>query len=184
MKKKIYSFILFRMLKWKIDGSFNESIKKCVFIVVPHTSWHDFYMGLLIRGVMSITINFVGKKELFAFPFGYYFKAVGGEPLDRTGGNNKVESIVSIFNRKEIFRLAMSPEGTRKKVKDWKSGFYYIAKKANIPIIPVAFDFENKKIIFNQPFYCSDSFENDYQFLKNIYHTIKGKIPERSFDGI
>ena len=170
-------------MKWKFEGNFNTEIKKCVFIVVPHTSWHDFYMGLLVRGIMDTTINFVGKKELFQFPLGWYFKSVGGEPLDRTGGNNKVDAIVSIFNRKEIFRLAMSPEGTRKKVKDWKTGFYFIAKKAHVPIVPIAFDFENKKIIIHQPFYTTDSFEKDYEFLKNLYININGKIPNYSFDG-
>lgn len=182
MKKKIYSFILLKLMGWKMEGQFDESIKKCVFIIVPHTSWHDFYMGLLVRGIMNTTINFVGKKELFSFPFGWYFRMVGGEPLDRSGGNNKVDSIVKIFNQKKMFRLAMSPEGTRKKVTEFKTGFYYISKKVNVPIIPVAFDFGNKKIIINQPFYTTESFENDMEYLKNLYRGVKGKIPEKSFE--
>jgi 1-acyl-sn-glycerol-3-phosphate acyltransferase len=182
MKKKIYSYIFYKIIGWKIEGQFDESIKKCVFIVVPHTSWHDFFMGLLLRGVMNTTINFVGKKELFNFPLGWYFRLVGGEPLDRSGGNNKVDSIVNIFNQKELFRLAMSPEGTRKKVTDFRTGFYYISKKANVPIVPVAFDFGNKKIVFHQPFTPTDSIEKDMEYIKSLYRGVKGKIAEYSFE--
>ena len=74
-------------------------------------------------------INFVGKKELFTWPFGYYFRWVGGAPLDRKSNQNKVASIARLFDDREIFRMAIAPEGTRKKVNTWRTGFYYIAKK-------------------------------------------------------
>lgn len=183
MKHKLYSFIFFKIMKWKLDGKFDNSIKKCVFIIVPHTSWYDFFLGLIVRGVMNISANFVGKKELFNFPFGWYFRLVGGEPLDRSGGKNKVDAIVSIFDRKEKFILGMSPEGTRKKVTDWKTGFYYIAKKSNIPLIPIAFDYGNKKVVIHNPFFTTDSFEGDYEYLTNLFKDVKGKIPEYSFSG-
>lgn len=109
---------------WKIVGIENAEVKKCILMVMPHTSNHDFYIGLFTRGISGLEMNWVGKKELFKFPFGYYFKSVGGEPLDRSGGLNKVDSIAAIFERKEIFRLAVAPEGTRKKVKENKTGFY------------------------------------------------------------
>ena len=140
MKQIIYKWLFFRLMGWKIVGEMDEDIRKCVIIVVPHTSWHDFYIGLLARGIINQEMHYVAKKELFAFPFGAYFRWMGGAPLDRSGGKNIVDSIVSIFKDKEVFRLAIAPEGTRKKVSGWKTGFYYIALKANVPIIPVAFD--------------------------------------------
>src|SRR5690606_7444206 len=131
MKKWLYKLIFFKLMGWKISGTIEPSIKKCVMIVVPHTSWHDFYLGLFTRGILELEMNFVGKKELFKFPFGYYFKWMGGEPLDRSGGLNKVEAIAKVFEKREIFRLAIAPEGTRKKVTEWKTGFYYISLQAN-----------------------------------------------------
>ena len=178
MKKRLYKFIFFRLLGWKLIGRVDPEIKKCVIIVVPHTSNLDFFIGLLVRGIWNIRINFVGKKELFTFPFGYYFKYMGGEPLDRTGGLNKVDSIAAIFNRKEVFRLAVAPEGTRKGVKEIKTGFYYIALKANVPIVPVAFDWGKKEVNLGKPFYPTGNYEADLEVLKSHYKGVAGKIPE------
>jgi 1-acyl-sn-glycerol-3-phosphate acyltransferase len=123
MKKQLYKFIFFKLMGWKIVGIENAEVKKCVMMVMPHTSNHDFYLGIFTRGISGLEMNWVGKKELFKFPFGYYFRSVGGEPLDRSGGLNKVDSIAAIFDRKDVFRLAVAPEGTRKKVKEIKSQF-------------------------------------------------------------
>ncbi len=181
MKKNIYKLIFCRLMGWKVTGDIDSNIKKCVYAVVPHTSWHDFYIGILTRGVVGIEMNFVGKKELFMFPFGYYFRYMGGAPIDRSGNLNNVDSIVQIFNNKEIFRLGISPEGTRKKVSHFKTGFYYIAKKANVPIIPVAFDFGKKEVNFGNPIYTSDSIDTDFAILQKHFVGVVGKIPENGF---
>ena len=107
MKKQFYKWIFFRLMGWKIVGGIDANIKKCVMMVMPHTSAHDFYLGIFTRGITGLEMNWVGKKELFRFPFGFYFRYMGGEPLDRSGGLNKVDSIAAIFQRKEIFRLAV-----------------------------------------------------------------------------
>lgn len=181
MKKHLYRFIFFKLMGWKITGSFDESIKKCVVIVVPHTSWHDFYIGIFVRGVLGFEINFVGKKELFRFPFGYYFRWMGGAPLDRTGGLNKVDAIVNVFKKKDVFRLAISPEGTRKKVTKWKTGFYYISLNAKIPIIPIAFNYEKKEVVINKPFEPTGQIEADLKSLEKNYFGVIGKFPHKSF---
>nr|WP_315222621.1 1-acyl-sn-glycerol-3-phosphate acyltransferase [uncultured Flavobacterium sp.] len=181
MKKQLYKFIFFKLMGWKIEGIENAEIKKCVMVVIPHTSNHDFYLGLFTRGISGLQMNWVGKKELFRFPFGYYFRNVGGEPLDRTGGLNKVDSIVAIFNRKEVFRLAVAPEGTRKKTHELKTGFYYIALKANVPILPVAFDWGKKTVKLGEPFFPTGDYDVDLQILKRFYAGVLGKIPENSY---
>ncbi len=181
MKKQIYKWIFFKLMGWEMTGSFDNTIKKCVFIVMPHTSWQDFFLGLLIRGVMDEEINWVGKKELFRFPFGLYFSFLGGAPLDRSGGLNKVETIASIFSTREIFRLAMAPEGTRKNVKELRTGFYYIALKANVPIITVSLDYSTKKVKLGQPLYPTGNIEADLLILKEDYKGVKGKFPEKGF---
>lgn len=182
MKQRLYKFILFRILGWRFEGTFDVSIRKCIFIVIPHTSNLDFFLGLLVRGVMDIEINFVAKKELFAFPLGYYFRSVGGAPLDRSGGKNNVDATAELFAKHKTFRLALSPEGTRKKVTQLRTGFYYIALKANVPIIPVAFDYGKKEIKIGTPFTVSGNFEEDMKTILPFYKGVQGKIPERGFE--
>ena len=82
---------------------------------------------------------------MFVFPLGWFFRALGGSPIDRSTKENKVSAIAKLFKENDEFRMAMSPEGTRKKVKKWRTGFYYIAKEANVPIIMFTLDFENKQ---------------------------------------
>lgn len=181
MKKQLYSFIFYKILGWKLIGNFPSEIKKCVVIVIPHTSNLDFFIALLVRGILGIKINFVGKKELFLFPFGYYFRAVGGAPLERSGGKNNVDATAEVFEKHDVFRLALSPEGTRKKVTELRTGFYYIALKAKVPIFPVAFDFGKKEVKIGNAFMPSGNYENDMKIVLPFYKGVIGKIPERSY---
>lgn len=175
-----FSYLLFcKIFGWKLDGEIDASIKKCVIIVAPHTSWFDFFIGILVRKILSVQIDFVAKKELFQSPFGWYFKWVGGTSLDRTPNQNKVEAIAGIFKSKPVFRLALSPEGTRKKVKIWKTGFYYIAKEAEVPIIMVSFDYKRKIVKFSDPFYASKDKEKDFSEIHEFYEGVQGKNPEK-----
>lgn len=181
MKKRIYELIFFRLMGWKIEGSIDKEVKKCILMVVPHTSWHDFYLGIFTRGITRLEMHFVGKKELFRPPFGFYFRWMGGEPLDRSGNLNKVDAIATIFQRKKEFRLAIMPEGTRKKVTELKSGFYYIALKAGVPIIPVAFNFGIKAVQIGKVVNPSGNYEKDLALLLEHFKEVKGKISEYSF---
>lgn len=165
---------------WKIEGQFNPDISKSVVIVVPHTSWHDFYIGAFARKIIKVDINYIAKKELFRPPFGWYFRWMGGEPLDRTSKQNKVETIAQIFKEKKEFRLAMSPEGTRKKVDTWKTGFYYIALMADVPVIPVAFDYQTKTVIIHPEFYPTGNIDSDMVVLRKLYKNVVGKVAKYS----
>jgi 1-acyl-sn-glycerol-3-phosphate acyltransferase len=176
-------FIYFKLMGWKIIGNTNfskDTVKKAVIIAAPHTSWHDFYIGLLLRKITNVKTNFVGKKELFTWPFGYYFRAVGGKPLDRTSGQNKVEAIAKLFEGEDEFRLTLAPEGTRKKVEKWKTGFYFIAKAAKVPIIMFTLDFKNKQNKVSEPFYPTDNIEADFKFMKSFYEGVEGKVKSLS----
>lgn len=181
MKKRIYKFIFFRLMGWKIVGGIDKKIEKCIFIVIPHTSWVDFFIGLLSRGIIGVELNWLGKKELFGFLLGWYFRYMGGAPLDRKGGLNMVDSIAQVFETRKIFRLGLSPEGTRKKVTELKTGFYYIAEKANVPIIPVAFNFGKKEVNFGNPFTTTGDIDADLKILLLHFKGVVGKIPENSF---
>lgn len=174
---KLAKFIYFRLLRWKIEGEFPK-LNKCIVAVVPHTSWIDFFLGLLIRRVIYQDINYIAKKSLFKPPFGWYFKWMGGAPIDRSKSSDTVTAIASIFQEKEVFRLALSPEGTRKKVEKWKTGFYYIAKAAKVPIVLVAFDYGHKQIKFSKPNIPTDDMEADFKSYKEFFKGVVGKIPE------
>lgn len=176
---KISKFIYFKLLNWKIEGSFNPEIKKCVFIVAPHTSWWDFFLGVILRNILQLEINFVGKKELFKPPFGWYFRWMGGAPVDRVSKEKKVEAIAAIFNSKNIFRLALSPEGTRQRTDRWRTGFYYIALEAKVPIVMVAFDYGKKQTKFSEPYYPSGNIEKDLPEIQSFYKGVEGKFPEK-----
>lgn len=169
-------FIFYKLLGWTFSGTWPSHLKKCVVIVVPHTSWHDFYMGLLVRRLWGADIKYVAKKELFKPPFGWYFRWMGGTALDRTPGQKKIEAIAKIFREKEEFRLAIAPEGTRKKVQDWKTGFYYIAKSANVPVVMVAFDYGRKTVKISEPLYTSENKEEDFKKIKKFYSGVRGKV--------
>jgi len=171
-------FIFNKLLGWKIEGRFDPKVRKSVVIVLPHTSWHDFYIGAFTRKLLGVEINYVAKKELFKWPFGWYFRWMGGAPLDRTPGQNKVGAIARIFQEKKEFRLAMAPEGTRKKVERWKTGFYYIAMEAKVPIIPVAFDYSKKTVRIGDPYYPNGELHEDLAELAKFYKGVVGKVPE------
>lgn len=174
-------FIYFKILGWKVVGNTNiskDSIKKAVIIAAPHTSWLDFPLGILLRSVLGLKTNFVGKKELFVFPLGWIFRALGGAPLDRYNKENKVQAIAKLFEDKDEFRMAMSPEGTRKRVEEWRTGFYYIAKAAKVPIIMFTLDFNKKENKISEPFYPTDDKEADFKFMRNFFKDAVGKVPK------
>ena len=172
-------FIYYRLLGWKTVGTFPK-LDKCVVAVVPHTSWTDFFLGLLIRRVIAEDINFIAKKSLFKPPLGWYIRWMGGSPIDRSKSNDTVSAIAQIFEERESFRLALSPEGTRQKVEKWKTGFYYIAQKANVPLVLAAFDYGKKQIKFSKPYFTTGDREQDFKAYKAFFKGVVGKVPEYS----
>ncbi|PWG04435.1 1-acyl-sn-glycerol-3-phosphate acyltransferase [Polaribacter aquimarinus] len=176
--KTISKFILFTLLGWKIENNFPKSLKKYVVIAAPHTSWVDFPIAILTRMSLGTMIHFIGKDSLFKSPFGFVFSMLGGTPVDRSKSNNLVDAVVNIFNSRDEFRLGLSPEGTRKKVEKWKTGFYYIAKGANVPIVMATLDFGNKRVKISEPYYITGDMEKDFEVFYDFFKHVKGKNPE------
>ena len=116
----------------------------CVLIAGPHTHWVDFFLGLAIRNVINEDIKFIGKKELFFFPLNFLMKFLGGIPVNRNSNSNTVNQISNYFIKRKQLKLAISPEGTRKKVSKWKTGFLRIAKISNSIILPLGIDYPSK----------------------------------------
>ncbi|MCK0156910.1 1-acyl-sn-glycerol-3-phosphate acyltransferase [Cellulophaga sp. F20128] len=175
----IAKFIYYKIMGWKLDGFFPK-IDKCVVIIAPHTSNLDFLLGLLIRKVLNEEFNFIGKKALFKWPYGWYFRWQGGMPIDRTKSNNFVSACAALIKSTPKIHLTLAPEGTRSKVAKWKTGFYYIAKEAEVPIVMVAFDYGTKSIKFSNPVFPTEDIEADFKVYAAFYKDIKGKVPRNT----
>jgi 1-acyl-sn-glycerol-3-phosphate acyltransferase len=173
---------LLDLFGWKIVGRYPEGVKKFVIIVMPHTSWWDFPLGALVRAALQADINYIGKKSLFRPPFGWFFRWMGGYPVDRSRRANLVDAVVDIFQERENFVLAIAPEGTRKKVDKLKTGFYYIALGAGVPIIMVKFDYEHREVVISEPFRPSGDKDADFRVIINYFKGVKGKRPGLEID--
>ncbi len=130
--------------------------------------------------IKSLKVNFIGKASLFKPPFGFIFRWLGGAPIDRSKSNDKVKAIVDLFNAHDKFVLGMSPEGTRQKVEQWKTGFYYIAKGAKLPIVMATLDFQHKQIKISEPYFLTDDLNADFNHFHQYFDGVVGKHPELS----
>jgi len=180
MWKTLSEFLLFRVAGFRIVGEIPADLKKYLVIAAPHTSWLDFPLGLLIRSIIQRDIRFIGKESLFKGPFGLLFHALGGYPVNREQRSNMVDTMVEIFSLHDQFAIAISPEGTRKRVDKFKTGFYHIAKGAGIPIVMVQFDFEHRKVVIAEPFYPTADKDRDLAFIWQYFKGVKGKVPDYS----
>ncbi len=173
---------VFALAGWKIRGRPPTELDKAVIVVMPHTSSWDFPLGLLVRGALGIKVQFIGKHTLFRPPFGWIFKALGGHPVDRTRPGRVVDQIIALFNSHDRFLLAIAPEGTRKKVDRIKTGFYYIALGADVPIVMVRFDYRQRSVTFAEPFFPGGDKKHDMPFILDYFRGVQGRHPELGID--
>ena len=166
---------LFKVWGWRIAGSV-PIVPKAIWTVAPHTTNWDFLIGLGIRPTIHIWIQFLAKSSLFSWYSGWLFRAFGGTPVYRDKSNNLVDAMADVFNQNERLHICVAPEGTRSNVSKLKTGFYYIALKANVPLILVGFDWPRKLVILSEPVYLTGNYEKDmlpfYQFFSQV-HGIK-----------
>lgn len=173
------SNLILKLAGWKITGISPNLTPKSIYVTAPHTSNWDFVLGLLSRNAWKLKVNFVGKKVLFKKPFGFIFRWLGGYPVDRSKNSNLVDEIVRLFNENEKFAIALAPEGTRKKVVKLKSGFYFIASKAKIPIILVTLNGQKKEVNFSAPRMVADQKDDEMNYVWNYFKGIEGVNPNR-----
>ncbi|MDG2449890.1 MAG: 1-acyl-sn-glycerol-3-phosphate acyltransferase [Saprospiraceae bacterium] len=172
---------LFHLVGWKLEGDYPGNENSFVVIVAPHTSMWDVPIGICVKWWKKMNVAFYVKEEMFFFPISIILKGLNAIPIKRSGNTNFVFEVVKDFKTRRSHRILITPEGTRKKVKSFKTGYYFIAKGAGVPILPVIFDFENKTIIMKDLFYLTDDIEKDQSDIEDIYDGYKGKIPDFSF---
>lgn len=175
---RLFLNLYWKFFGWKLSGTLPIQYKKMVLAVAPHTHWVDVMVGFAARNAMHINhAKFLGKKELFVWPLGWILKAMGGTPVDRFGKTGMVDQVAELFAKNDRFILGLSPEGTRKRVDKLRTGFYHIAKKAGVPIVPVGFDYENKRVVIGEAFFPGDDEAADLKKIIAFFAAIKGKKP-------
>ncbi|HMP30481.1 MAG TPA: 1-acyl-sn-glycerol-3-phosphate acyltransferase [Saprospiraceae bacterium] len=181
-KSTFYTFLLKMYFGFKVTRPENAfASKRRIFVVAPHTSNWDFPLGILLRASIGLKVQFIGKHTLFRPPFGFIFRWLGGIPVDRRKSNNFVDAIVEALKSYDEISISLAPEGTRKYTDEFRTGFYWIAQKANLDIILVKFDWANKVVDFSPIFEKSGNTESDITAIKDYFKGTLGKIPKNSY---
>ena len=173
-KRRQLCRLALRLAGWGLGGEFPDT-DKLVLIVAPHSSWWDGFWGLLVKVAIGANVRFMAKRELFAPPLGGLLRALGGMPIDRSAAAGVVEQMVAQFTRRDALWLGIAPEGTRKAVPRWKTGFWHIARGAGVPLLPVAFDYPSKTIVIGTPLDTSADMDADIARLRAFYAPFKGR---------
>ena len=165
---------VFRVCGWRFVGELPD-VPKLVAIAAPHSSNWDVIWGLLFKIGWRLEITFIGKREAFFWPIGPILKHFGGIPINRQAAQGLVGEMARLFAAHDKLWLALAPEGTRKKVKKWKSGFLRIAREAGVPILPAYFHYPEKTIGVGPLFYPSGDIEADMTRIREFYAPWQGK---------
>ena len=165
-----------RLYRWHVMGQLPD-IPKFVIVGAPHTSNWDFVMFLALAFVLKGDLRYMGKKELFYPPYGWFFRWCGGVPVDRSKPHGLVEQTVQAIQESDRFQLVITPEGTRKKVGKWKQGFYHIAKQADIPVVTGFVDSRTKTCGIGPTFTLTDDMETDIKSMQSFFKDKVGINP-------
>jgi 1-acyl-sn-glycerol-3-phosphate acyltransferase len=166
-----------RLTGWDFEGALpNEP--KFVIIVAPHTSNWEFPLGVAALFTLGFRISFLGKHTIFRWPLGPFMRWLGGIPVERSISRDRVAEAVGAFNAADQLILVIAPEGTRKLVPRWKTGFYHIAHGAQVPIVPIFFDFRRKVIGLLPPFTTTGDQDGDISRIKEFFRGVTARHPE------
>jgi len=170
---------LMRLWRWRFEGRFPDR-SKALLVVAPHTSNWDFIVGALAMLALGLRISWLGKHTIFAWPLGPLMRWLGGLPVRRDAGAGTVGQAVALFRANDGLLLALAPEGTRRRVARWRSGFSLIAAGADVPAIPIGFDWGRRVVKLGPPMQLSGAPEADEQAMRPWYEGIVPRRPERA----
>ena len=162
-----------RLAGWRIEGAFPVQ-PRVVCIVAPHTSNWDFLLGVAIVFAVELRVSWLGKHALFRPPFRSFLRWLGGIPVDRRASHGVVGECARAFAAAPALMLALAPEGTRKGVSQWKTGFYQIAVKAGVPIFPVGFDYRDHVIRLMPLFTLGGDLDSDLRRIQSLFDSVHG----------
>ncbi len=171
------SKIVLKILGWKLDVTIPKE-KKFILIGAPHTSNWDFLLALLTFWTLDLKIYWVAKVQMFRGPLYCFFTTLGGIPVDRSASHGFIDQIAEKFKQTDTMVLTIAPEGTRSKTKYWKSGFYYIALAADVPICLAYINYKTKTLGFKELIYPTGDILADMKMIAEFYSDIEGKQPQ------
>ncbi|MCI6338315.1 MAG: 1-acyl-sn-glycerol-3-phosphate acyltransferase [Prevotella sp.] len=177
MWKSFCRWMLYKKMRWKTDIT-EAHPEKYIICIAPHTSNWDFIIGQLYAGAESVSCNFLMKKEWFFWPMGIMMRKLGGIPVWRSKHTSMTDNLAQTARDMKTFHLAVTPEGTRSANPEWKKGFYFIALKANLPILLYGIDFEKKIIVCRKTIIPNGDVEKQMAEVKDYYKDFKGKNPD------
>jgi 1-acyl-sn-glycerol-3-phosphate acyltransferase len=177
MLKSTFGRAFLRLYGWRVEDTYPHEQKKLVIIAAPHTTNWDFPITLAVAWKLGIPMKFFGKHTLFRFPYGGLVRAVGGIPVDRAHRSNLVDALAEELDSRDELALVVPVEGTRSRGELWKSGFYHIARKANVPILPAFLDYEKKLGGFGAMLVPTGDVRADMDVLRTFYADKVGKFP-------
>lgn len=167
---------------WTVEGTAIEP-RKFVIIAAPHTSNWDFVYFIGAARHLNLDLSFMGKASLFRWPIGRMMREMGGIPVDRGKSGNYVEAMIAEFARRKEFMLTIAPEGTRGKVRQWRTGFYHIAMGAGVPLICGLMDYKRKIVCLGPAIWPTGDYARDMVEVAAYYSACTPKHPERSSPG-
>ena len=182
MMRKFCQWLLYKRMGWRTDVT-EDHPAKFIICLAPHTSNWDFLVGQLYMRSEGMRINFLMKKEWFFWPLGLFFNRIGGIPVWRTKKSSMTDNLAEEARRRDRFQLCITPEGTRSLNADWKKGFYFIAQKAELPILLYGLDYERKLIQCTKTLRPTGDVERDMREIKLYFKDFKGKFPEKFTTG-
>lgn len=177
MWRKFCNWYLYKHLGWTKQVTVDHP-DKFIICLAPHTSNWDFILGQLYAGAEGFKINFLMKKEWFFWPLGILFRHLGGIPVFRDRHTSMTDSLANAARSHRVFKLCITPEGTRSLNPDWKKGFYFIALKAQIPVLLYGIDFEKRLISCTKSLVPTGDFDREMREIKLYFKDFKGKNPE------
>ena len=173
------SIFILKIFGWTLVGEKPDD-PKYVMIAAPHTSNWDMPIMLFLAFAFKVKVYWIGKDALFKNPFGAIMKFLGGVPVDRSKSNNVVEGTIQVINESMEIVVIVPPEGTRSKVRYWKTGFYYIALGAKVPISTGFIDYACKTGGLGPIFHPTGDIDADMELIKDFYAGITGKYAEKN----
>lgn len=177
MWKSFCRWLLYKRMGWTIDVT-EAHPDKYIICLAPHTSNWDFLIGQLYSGAEGIKSNFLMKKEWFFWPLGPIFRRMGGIPVWRSKHTSMTDNMAETAKKSRTFHLCVTPEGTRSRTAEWKKGFYYIALKAEIPVLLYGVDFDKKLIRCTRTIIPDGDIDRQMGEIKMYFKDFKGKKPE------
>ena len=171
-----FSRTMLKLMGWQVVGPL-PSVPKAIFVASPHTTLWDGLIMVFVAWTMGVRLNFITKQEVLRFPFRRFVTYFGGIGVDRSKSNDMVGQVAEWFHQRQGMYLAVAPDGTRRRADHWRSGFYHMARKADVPLVLGFLDYKHKRGGVLGEYRLTGDMKRDMDHLRAVYAEVQGKYP-------